>query len=1073
MTHILAPLMPEYTLQIPQDFLSLVGWVFWLGLLVFLTLRYRDQGRKFDRRSLIWLAVLSVLVLLLTPFLGFPVGQVHLMVFAALPWMLAGGVLGLVPAVMLAAVSGLLLAYLDTHSIFTPLLFMTTALIFTLSIRQRYRTRGYRLLRFPLTAALVVDLVLAPVTFGALLLDSSGALTDRVLDALLRFRGEYLALAGMILIGGTVGVLARILIGENWGPQGDLQPAPGEQNLVVRFTLTALPIALAVLGLVVALQWRSAEAGARRTIVQQMTHTSDLVAEGLPAFISTEADLLQGMAEEGRLRSVAPEALPNALATLASSFPYFDQLAFFNSEGVLVAAYPPESAVSFELTEADRPFFQQALGGTESAPVVLTSTVQVSLLTGVRNPEGEARGVLWGQTRLENPALMQPYMAALADLAEDGGSGQIIRKDGLILYHTDPGQVGRQYLGAAFTTPTFYESDASDQGRSLEYYQPAGDLGWAVVTSMPVAVIQTVALELVLPTFLSGLAMIVVVLLMANLILGRVQQDAREIATAAEKITQGEWGVSLPKRRYSGEMNRLAGAFQQMLGTVRTKMQKQSELLSVSERITGQLKLQDSLQVVLLAAVEHGVSSARVVVMADPQQKGRLTPDQQFGRGKHTQALAPLDEDVLRLSQSRGQFVMRDTQIIKQFHIAKGMPYPGMMIAMPLRWKSTPLGVFWVAYDDRTTIGEDEFAYFNDLAHKAATAIINTKAFDESLTTRKRLESVLTQLPDPVFLADDKGQVIYLNDAAGALPGVGGQKALGAPFRGLFVDEDLRAWATVPDAQPQSKEISFADGKAYQVTIAPLMVDGRRVGQAGVFRDISQFKQRDNLKTEFVTTASHELRSPLTLILGYAKILRLTGNLNEQQDTYVGNIIDGVEEMKSLVQNLLDLGRLDAGDALDWEEVAVGEVMNKVMASMGAHAKQKNIEVHLDLPEEPLFIEADPTFLTQALKNLVDNAIRYSKSGRHVEIRVRQQTDSVVFAVQDEGPGIAPLDQRKIFKRFFRSDGRADLGQGSRSGLGLAIVQSIAERHGGKVWFESKLGQGSTFYLQIPTAQPK
>jgi len=411
---------------------------------------------------------------------------------------------------------------------------------------------------------------------------------------------------------------------------------------------------------------------------------------------------------------------------------------------------------------------------------------------------------------------------------------------------------------------------------------------------------------------------------------------------------------------------------------------------------------------------------------------------------------------------------MRESQIPRNFHLAKSMISPSLMVSIPLRWKNSLLGTFWVASDRRASVTPEELAYLTDLAQKAATAVINSKAFDETLTTRKRLEALLAKLTDPVVLLDERRAVVYANDAARTLPVFAGQNPVGILMSDLPENVDLKAMLLNPNPLPAAKEIETSDGRSFLLSVDPVLVDGRQIGTACIFRDVTQFRQRDALKTEFVTTVSHELRSPLTLIHGYAKILRLTGNLNEQQDTYINNIIAGVDEMKSLVQNLLDLGRLDAGDALDLETVTVNEIAKRVVDSMAVHARQKNIEVEVSLPETPISFKADPTFLAQALKNLVDNAIKFSKSGGAIQLRARKQGDSVLFTVEDHGPGIAPLDQRKIFKRFFRAESQVGAEDRSGTGLGLAIVKSIAERHGGKVWFESKLGQGSTFYLQIP-----
>jgi len=277
----------------------------------------------------------------------------------------------------------------------------------------------------------------------------------------------------------------------------------------------------------------------------------------------------------------------------------------------------------------------------------------------------------------------------------------------------------------------------------------------------------------------------------------------------------------------------------------------------------------------------------------------------------------------------------------------------------------------------------------------------------------------------------------------------------------------LDEYASKPEESVNPLEIRFDDGRIYQAIINPAFTLSGKLFQAFLFRDITHQSNDSLIKNEFVTTVSHELRSPLTLIHGYAKILRLTGNLNEQQDATMLKIIDGIEEMKHLVQNLLDIGRLESGASLDISTIDAANLARKVISSMDAQAKQKNIQVGFSPPNVPLMIEGDSTFLTQALRNLVENAIKFTNLGGEVSVSVRQKDNQVVFAIKDNGIGIAPLDQRYLFEKFHRMSSYGGADQ-SGSGLGLAIVKSIAERHGGQVWFESQLGKGSTFFLQIP-----
>jgi PAS domain S-box-containing protein len=1079
MPNIFTPLLPEYTLQFPRTPGAVAAWFLWLAVLVALVVWKRDRDFKLNRRSLAWLALLSILILVLTPFFGIPVGeatgtQPHLMFLAAVPWLIAGGVLGLVPSMLLAGSSGLLLAYLDTHQFFTPLLFMTAAAIFSLAVRQRYDSPGYRLLRFPLAAAAASALALLPLTFIAGLLNAGGDLAARSIEAAGRFPADYLSLAGMLLIGGAVCVLVRALAGEAWvnPAASDLESAP--QSMTLRYTVIVIPLALVLVFVLVSGQWSRIQAATRRSLVGELTSAADTSAEGLVRFVQSGDQTILQLASDPRLSSAAPESLPAVLESLHAGAPVFDRLALLDMNGSLRAAYPPLNQGESVALPGDMQTLLAANGGASVRHVAQpsasgASSAVIGFVAPLSNPDSAVVGALWGGVDLANSPDIQPYLYGVQDVQAAGGQIRWVDASGSIVYDSSAAGVLSPYEGTMFTTATYFEIEDSDGGQRMAYFRPAPEIGWAVVASVPAHSIQLATLEGVAPLLLTGAAAIVLVAGAAILTLSRVDRDLDTLAGETAKITAGEFQKLDRMHHYAPGMKNLASGFRQMAGSMKTRLQAQSELLSVSERITGQLKLRDSLGVVLMAALEHGISSARIVLLNESQPSSAISSEQKFGVGQLSKSLAPLDEDVLTVTRVRGQWIMRESQIPRNFHLAKSMPSPSLMVSIPLRWKNSLLGTFWVASDRRTSVTPEELAYLTDLAQKAATAVINSKAFDETLTTRKRLEAVLAKLTDPVILLDEHKLVVYANEAAKTLPGFGGQNLIGTPVGDLANEAALKASLLDPNPLPVSREIKTDDGRDFLLSIDPVLVDGRQIGAACIFRDVTQFRQQDALKTEFVTTVSHELRSPLTLIHGYAKILRLTGNLNEQQDTYINNIISGVDEMKSLVQNLLDLGRLDAGDALDLEEVTVGEIAKRVVDSMAVHARQKNIEVELSLPETPITLQADPTFLVQALKNLVDNAIKFSKSGGVVHLRARVQGEMALFAVEDHGPGIAPLDQRKIFKRFFRSESQVGAEERSGSGLGLAIVKSIAERHGGKVWFESKLGQGSTFYLQIPT----
>jgi signal transduction histidine kinase len=175
--------------------------------------------------------------------------------------------------------------------------------------------------------------------------------------------------------------------------------------------------------------------------------------------------------------------------------------------------------------------------------------------------------------------------------------------------------------------------------------------------------------------------------------------------------------------------------------------------------------------------------------------------------------------------------------------------------------------------------------------------------------------------------------------------------------------------------------------------------------------------------------------------------------------------------MSKLVNNLLDLGRIEAGVGLQLEMVPVYEILEKVVSELKLQAAQKHIHLDLMIPDQSIqLIEADQALLQQALHNLVENAIKFTEADGNVNVNFYSMEERIIFEVRDTGIGIAPADQQRIFEKFYRA-ARRGVHRDRGTGLGLTIVKSIAERHGGRVWLESQLGRGSVFFLEIPVSQ--
>jgi PAS domain S-box-containing protein len=411
----------------------------------------------------------------------------------------------------------------------------------------------------------------------------------------------------------------------------------------------------------------------------------------------------------------------------------------------------------------------------------------------------------------------------------------------------------------------------------------------------------------------------------------------------------------------------------------------------------------------------------------------------------------------------------------RRLQISSGAPHPGALLALAVRHENSYYGVLWVAFDHPRNFSDEEVRFLTTLASEASLAGTSARLYSTAEVGRQRLEAVLASTPEPVLVIDEQSRLLLLNPAAIQVTGLVLSSTPGSPVSEVVSHPDLLGLLTmILPERISSREIDLSNGKVYYASVSPVIAEGYPVGRVCILRDITHFKELEQLKSEFVATVSHDLRSPLTLMRGYATMLQMVGDLNEQQKGYVRKIVTGIENMTRLVNNLLDLGRIEAGIGLQIEQVPLAEISDEVINSLQLQAVQKDIRLAQEIvtPNRGLVVEADKALLQQAMYNLVENAIKYTGVGGQIKIRLADRAGAVLVEIQDNGIGIAPLDLPHLFEKFYRS-GRREAYTQRGTGLGLAIVKSIAERHGGRVWVDSQLGKGSVFSLEVPCEQPR
>ncbi len=244
---------------------------------------------------------------------------------------------------------------------------------------------------------------------------------------------------------------------------------------------------------------------------------------------------------------------------------------------------------------------------------------------------------------------------------------------------------------------------------------------------------------------------------------------------------------------------------------------------------------------------------------------------------------------------------------------------------------------------------------------------------------------------------------------------------------------------------------------------------GDSQGMILVFHELTRIKELENTRQEFVANVSHELRTPLSMIKGYVETL--VDGANNDPDVagkFLGTIQKHTDRLAFLIEDLLTISRLESGQVLlNPEVIDVGMMASKIADELNVKSAKRNVTIVSKI-DDGILVRADRERLQQVMINLLDNAIKYGKEGGEVVIDAETQPgDRVRVGVHDDGPGIPPDDQERIFERFYRVDRARSREQGG-TGLGLSIVKHIIQSHGGDVWVESKMGEGTSFYFELP-----
>lgn len=350
---------------------------------------------------------------------------------------------------------------------------------------------------------------------------------------------------------------------------------------------------------------------------------------------------------------------------------------------------------------------------------------------------------------------------------------------------------------------------------------------------------------------------------------------------------------------------------------------------------------------------------------------------------------------------------------------------------------------------------------------------------DDANARRRELEIVLNSMTEGFMAVNEAETVFKLNVAASTMLDIDVKYAFGRGVRELVrVPEfHLLVEQILKSGQAGAAEIQFRTQRAVERTIsvsgsAIRDDDGDIVGAVFVLVDVTQLRNLETLRRDFVANVSHELKTPITSIKGYAETL-LDGALDEPETArrFLEIIAKQSDRLHAIIEDLLSLARIErleeTQDAIKFKLTSLAHIVDAASQSCSQLAAAQNSTMSTNVPLE-LEVEVDASLLEQAIVNLLQNAIKYSPAGSLVEVGVRVLGPTIFVDIRDRGAGIAKEHLPRLFERFYRVDTSRSREIGG-TGLGLAIVKHIAQLHGGDVRVESAVGRGSTFSISIPT----
>lgn len=492
------------------------------------------------------------------------------------------------------------------------------------------------------------------------------------------------------------------------------------------------------------------------------------------------------------------------------------------------------------------------------------------------------------------------------------------------------------------------------------------------------------------------------------------------------------------------------------------RLQEINTLYTVGKSVISSLDSDEVLQRILGVSLNLTRAEEGFILLQEGDKlylRASKNMSEEFAQRFHIEASDSVAWQVI--NSGRPAMLQRQTQIATGYLVRSLLYVP---LQAPGRGVIGVLGV--VNRKQSKAFTENQLFTLSSIADFAAIALENARLFSAVEAEKSRLRAILEHAAEAILVTDVENHLLLWSDTAARLFGLP-QEAIGHLLTD-YIDNtgllDLFAGNGAGEAQDDEKEeivhaeVELTEDKVFNAQLTPIAAVGRVV----IMQNITHLKELDRLKSEFVSTVSHDLRTPLTTVQGYIELLERVGPLTEMQEDFIEKALRSLRHITALISDLLDIGRIEAGYDLEMLPCRMDRVIKEAVETYLIPAQQAEIELSYNLPDRPLWVLGNARRMRQVTENLISNAIKYNRPGGWVRVRAFRDHQHVIVRVEDSGLGIPLEEQPKIFERFYRVQ-LAETEDIHGTGLGLAIVRSVIQKHKGRIWVESAPAEGSTF----------